>query len=467
MGAFSNSADRELSGHWASSQTLRREQNRRMGVFSESADRELYGHWASSQTLPRKQNRRLEVFSESADSELRGHWGKISDLRLCQESRIGEWEFSQSPPTANYVVIGASSQTLLGQQNPAGGFLRVCRQRTYLVIGRVLRLCQESRIGDWEFSQSPPTANYVVIGARSQTLRREQNRRMGVFSESADRELCGHWASSQSPPREQKDDWEFSQSLPSENHIVIGRVLRLCEESRIGGWEFAQSLPTENYSVIGQVLRVDQEIKIGGWEFSQSLPTENYMVIEPLGELSDSAKRAESLNGSFLRVCRQELCGHWGVLKLTEESRKTTGSFLRVCRQRTMWSLGRDLRLCEESRIGDWELSQSLPIGNYVVIGRIRRLCQESRIGGWEFSQSLPTANYVVIGRVLRLCQESRIGDWEFSQSPPTANYEVIGARSQTLRREQNRQTAAFSNYADRELCGDWGEFSDSAQKAE
>ena len=96
-GEFSQTPDRELSGHWASSQTLRREQNRRMGVFPESADRELYGHWASSQTLPRKQNRRLGVFSESADSELRGHWGEISDSAKKAESANG-----MSLPMENY-----------------------------------------------------------------------------------------------------------------------------------------------------------------------------------------------------------------------------------------------------------------------------------------------------------------------------------------------------------------------------
>ena len=101
-----------------------------------------------------------------------------------------------------------------------------------------------------------------------------------------------------------------------------------------------------------------------------------------LGEFSDSAKRAESAKGSFLK----------------------------------------------------------LPTENYLVIGRVLRLCEESRIGEWEFSQSLPTENYMVIGRVLRLCQESRIGDWEFSQSLPTANYVVIGARSQTLPRKRNRR---------------------------
>ena len=230
---------------------------------------------------------------------------------------------------------------------------------------------------------------------------------MGVFSESAHRKLCGHWASS-------------------------------------------------------QTLRREQNRRRGVFSNSRQ------RTIWSLGEFSDSAKRAESANGSFLRVCRQRTI--WSLGEFSDSAKKAesaTGSFLRVCRQRTTWSLGRDLRLCQESRIGEWEFSQSPPTANYVVIGASSQtlLGQQNPAGG--FLRVCRQRTYMVIGRVLRLCQESRIGDWEFSQSPPTANYMVIGARSQTLRREQNRQTAVFSNYADRELCGDWGEFSDSAQKAE
>ena len=117
----------------------------------------------------------------------------ILSLGKFSESAIGEWEFSQSLPTENYVVIGRVLRVRQESRKTTGSFPRVCQQRTTWSLGEFSDSAKKAEsatgIGDWEFSQSLPTANYVVIGARSQTLPRKQNRRMGVFSESADGEL--------------------------------------------------------------------------------------------------------------------------------------------------------------------------------------------------------------------------------------------------------------------------------------
>ena len=61
-------------------------------------------------------------------------------------------------------------------------------------------------------------------------------------------------------PTIQSAEWEFAQSLPTESYVVIGRVLRVCQKSRIGEWEFSRTLPTANHIVIGRVLRLCEEI---------------------------------------------------------------------------------------------------------------------------------------------------------------------------------------------------------------
>ena len=129
-------------------------------------------------------------------------------------------------------------------------FLRVCRQRTILSLGKF----SESAIGEWEFSQSLPTENYVVIGRVLRVCQESRKTTDGVFPESANSELRGHWASSQTLPRKQN------------------RRLGVFSES------------------------ADSELR-GHW-----------------GEISDSAKKAESANGSFLRVCRWRTMGDWGEI---------------------------------------------------------------------------------------------------------------------------------------------------------
>ena len=108
-------------------------------------------------------------------------------------------------------------------------------------------------------------------------------------------------------------------------------------ESAIGEWEFSQSLPTENYVVIGRVLRVRQESRKTTGSFPRVC---RQRTILSLGEFSDSAKRAESADGSLLRVCRRKTIVSLGKFsESTKRSKLADGSFLRVCRQRTIWSL--------------------------------------------------------------------------------------------------------------------------------
>ena len=131
-----------------------------------------------------------------------------------------------------------------------------------------------------------------------------------------------------------------------------------------------------------------------------------------LGEFSDSAKRAESANGSFLKLCRQRTI--WSLGEFSDSAKRAesaNGSFLRVCRQRTIWSLG-------------------------------------------EFSDSAKKAESAT-GSFLRVCRQR--ATWSLGQD----------LSSQTLPRKQNRRMGVFSESADSELRGDWGEISDSARTAE
>ena len=163
-------------------------------------------------------------------------------------------------------------------------------------------------------------------------------------------------------------------------------------------------------------------------------------TIWSLGEFSDSAKRAESANGSFLRVCRQRTI--WSLGEFSDSAKKAesaTGSFLRVCRQRATWSLGQDLR------------SQTLPRKQNRRMGVFSESADSELRGDWgEFSDSARTAE----------------PGWGFSQSVPT-ELRCHWASSQTLPRKQNRRLGVFSESADSELRGDWGEISDSAKRAE
>ena len=66
-----------------------------------------------------------------------------------------------------------------------------------ILAGLLALLGPTIQSAEWEFAQSLPTESYVVIGRVLRVCQKKQNRRMGVFSDSADSEPYCHWASSQ------------------------------------------------------------------------------------------------------------------------------------------------------------------------------------------------------------------------------------------------------------------------------